>query len=188
VKRDEVLLEGDKIRLRRPEEPDVQLFLSWFKDEEVRFWLHLSEQPEVTERDARHRLGVPSGENASRESSTSSWVIEDRSDRVIGGLSLLGIDRIHGRAELAVCVGDKTYWSRGYGTDAITVLLRQAFDDLGLRRVWLITDADNLRAIRCFEKCGFVREGLLKAYRLRRGKPVDMVIMGILRSDPPASR
>jgi len=54
---------------------------------------------------------------------------------------------------------------------------------MGLRRVGLITDEDNERGIHCYEKCGFVREGLLRAHWLRYAKPVNMVVMGALRED-----
>ncbi len=47
----------------------------------------------------------------------------------------------------------------------------------------LTTAEDNLRAIPCFEKCGFVREGLLRAKRLRYGQPVGRVIMSVLREE-----
>jgi RimJ/RimL family protein N-acetyltransferase len=62
-------------------------------------------------------------------------------------------------------------------------VLRYAFDELGLRRVQLYVDEDNLRAIRCYEKCGFGREGLLRSYRLREGKPVNEIVMAALREE-----
>ena len=46
-----------------------------------------------------------------------------------------------------------------------------------------LADADNARGIRCYERCGFRHEGLLRAHRLRYGKPLDMVTMGILREE-----
>jgi RimJ/RimL family protein N-acetyltransferase len=52
-----------------------------------------------------------------------------------------------------------------------------------LRRVDLLTDADNERGLRCYEKCGFVREGLLRKRRLRFGQPVDMIVMSVLREE-----
>jgi RimJ/RimL family protein N-acetyltransferase len=54
---------------------------------------------------------------------------------------------------------------------------------MGLRRIGLITDADNLRGVRCYEKAGFVREGLLRAHRLRYGQPIDMLTMAVLKED-----
>ena len=57
------------------------------------------------------------------------------------------------------------------------------FEELGLRRVDLHTDADNARGIRCYEKCGFVREGVMRERRVRYGKPLDMVLMAVLRDE-----
>jgi RimJ/RimL family protein N-acetyltransferase len=59
-------------------------------------------------------------------------------------------------------------------------VLQHAFEDLPLRRVFAMADADNARVIRLFEKCGFAREGLMHEHRLRHGRPVDMVVMGLL--------
>jgi RimJ/RimL family protein N-acetyltransferase len=87
------------------------------------------------------------------------------------------------RAELAISIGETDCWSRGYGTDAIRAVLRHAFETMGLRRIDLHTDADNARGIRCYEKCGFVREGVMRERRLRYGKPLDMVVMGALRHE-----
>ena len=96
---------------------------------------------------------------------------------------LIAVDAMHRRAELGIAIGEKGDWGRGYGTDAIRVILRFAFDVLKLRRVELITDVDNERGIRAYEKCGFVREGVLRAKRLRYGEPLDMLIMAVLRED-----
>jgi RimJ/RimL family protein N-acetyltransferase len=52
-----------------------------------------------------------------------------------------------------------------------------------LRRVTLITDADNERGIRCYEKCGFVKEGVLRGHRLRHGEPLDMLAMAVLAEE-----
>ena len=92
-------------------------------------------------------------------------------------------DKAHRRAELGIAIGEKGDWGRGYGTDAIRVILRFAFEVLKLRRIELITDADNERGIRAYEKCGFVCEGVLRAKRLRYGKPLDMLIMAVLSED-----
>jgi RimJ/RimL family protein N-acetyltransferase len=112
-----------------------------------------------------------------------AWVIETADGAPIGTLRLLEIDPHHGRAELAITIGETAFWGRGLGTDAIRQALRHAFHDLSLRRVSLITDADNDRGIRCYEKAGFAREGLLRAHRLRYGEPIDMLSMAVLRED-----
>ncbi len=111
------------------------------------------------------------------------WCIETEEGQLIGNLGLHAIDEAQGRATLGIVICEKDFWSRGYGTEAIRQVLRYAFTELGLRRVDLHVDEDNLRGIRCYEKCGFVREGLLRAYRVRRGQPVASVAMAVLRED-----
>jgi RimJ/RimL family protein N-acetyltransferase len=70
------------------------------------------------------------------------------------------------RAELGISIHDKTQWSKGLGTDAVRLVVDYAFEELDLNRVELTTDEENARAIRCYEKVGFVREGLLRQHRL----------------------
>jgi RimJ/RimL family protein N-acetyltransferase len=117
-----------------------------------------------------------------RDPGTLAWCIEAER-RPIGDVRLLQIDTVNERAELGIAIGEKACWGRGYGTEALRAVLRYAFEEMGLRRVWLITDADNARGIRCYEKCGFVREALLRGHRLRYDRPLDMIAMGVLRGE-----
>jgi len=66
------------------------------------------------------------------------------------------IDEGKGEAELGIMIGDRDYWNRGYGTDAITALLHHVFTTTKLNRIYLNTLDWNLRAQSCFRKCGFV--------------------------------
>ena len=80
-------------------------------------------------------------------------------------------------------IGDKAYWSRGLGTDAMLTLLRFGFDEMNLHRIDLVVDADNERAIACYRKCGFIEEGRLRRVRYGRGRYVDQLVMGILQDE-----
>jgi len=173
-------LQGEKTRLRPMEDGDLPLLTRWLNDPDVRHWLHLSEDPESLLTPEAHRERF---ERIRADPAQLSWCIETRDGHPIGEIGLMDIHPLHFRAELGVTIGEKEYWGRGYGTDAIRRLLRYAFEEMGLRRVGLITDEDNLRGIRCYEKCGFLREGLLRAFRLRHGKPLNMVVMGALRDE-----
>jgi RimJ/RimL family protein N-acetyltransferase len=148
----------------------------WFNHADVRHWLHQSDRPDATLEGVREHFWRPVAEGRA-----VAWVIETTDGAPIGTLRLLDIDPHHGRAELAISIGEPGHWGRGLGTDAILQALRHAFQGLGLRRVGLITDADNARGIRCYEKAGFVREGVLRAHRLRYGEPIDMLTMAVLR-------
>jgi RimJ/RimL family protein N-acetyltransferase len=171
-------LRGKRVRLRAVEERDLPLLVQWMNDPEVRYWLHHSDRPDATVESVRGRFGLSADGFANMV-----WMIETEEGRPVGHVGLLGLDFHHKRAELAISIGEKDCWSRGYGTDAIRTVLRHAFETLELRRVDLHTDADNARGIRCYEKCGFVREGVMRERRLRYRKPLDMVVMAVLRSD-----
>ena len=177
----EKVLTGKLVRLRPFTDADVPLLHRWFNDPEVLHWLHLSEDPpEVMQSIQAHR---ERWERIRDDPGHLSWVIETKDGTPIGELGLLNVNLAQRRAELGISIGEKEYWGRGYGTDAIHTLLRRVFGGMGLRRVQLITDEDNGRGIRCYEKCGFVREGLLRAHRLRYGQPINMVLMGVLAGD-----
>ena len=103
--------------------------------------------------------------------------------KLIGRIGLRDIDRVSGTAELGVAIGDREYWGRGYGRDAVRVLLRYAFLMQNLNRVWLRTGSSNERAIRCYRACGFVQEGILRQHDWSYGGRCDVVCMGILRDE-----
>ncbi|TET97971.1 MAG: N-acetyltransferase [Dehalococcoidia bacterium] len=166
------------MRLRPPGERDLPLFVRWFNDPEVRYWLSMSDGPELTLESEREWYEEMRGDPAQ-----VIWCIETEEGQPIGNLGLHAIDEAQGRATLGISICEKGQWSRGYGTEAIRQVLRYAFAELGLRRVALGVDEDNARGIRCYEKCGFVREGLLHAHRLRRGQPVNAVTMAVLREE-----
>ena len=104
-------------------------------------------------------------------------------DRLIGGISLDGVKWAHGESFLGIGLGDRACWGNGYGTDAIRVILRYAFTELNLVRVSLDVFEYNPRAIRCYEKAGFVHEGRLRKFLDREGERWDMIFMGILREE-----
>ncbi|HEY8768200.1 MAG TPA: GNAT family protein [Dehalococcoidia bacterium] len=171
-------LEGTLVRLRPVEERDLPLFVQWLNDPDVRHWQGRSERGPETMETQRERL-----EHNRNDPEHCGWLIETLDGKPLGNVGVRYVEKLHGSAELYIFIGDKARWSGGYGTDAIRTLLRHAFGELGQRRVYLVTDADNERGIRCYEKCGFVREGLLRAHRVRYGEPLDMVMMGVLREE-----
>ena len=72
-------------------------------------------------------------------------------------------------------IGDRDYWNQGYGADVITTSLEHAFSQTDLQRVYLKTLTWNIRAQKCFQKCGFSAYG-----RLTRGDH-DFILMKIDR-------
>ncbi len=84
---------------------------------------------------------------------------------------------------MAIALGERKFWGNGYGTDAMRVMLRYAFNELNLSRVGLIVFEYNPRAIRSYEKVGFIPEGRVRGAMLRDGKRWDFLYMGILREE-----
>ena len=86
---------------------------------------------------------------------------------------------------MGIFIGDKACWGKGYGPDAIRQLLRYAFEELNLHKVYLTHFGQNERGRRCYEKCGFVQEGVLRDHAFKGGKYHDHPIMSVIN---PAER
>lgn len=108
-------------------------------------------------------------------------------DRLIGD-TMIRVKWPNADGIFGIAIGDRKYWGRGYGTEATNLMLRFAFTELNLRRLTLGADATNTRAIRSYEKSGFLREGVVRGETLREGRRVDSILMGILREEWEAAQ
>lgn len=104
-------------------------------------------------------------------------------ERVIGDIELDGIHLSHGDGFVGLGIGERELWGKGYGTDAMQVVLRFAFLELNLHRVSLNVFEYNPRAIRSYEKVGFKHEGRQRKALHRDGQRWDVVYMGITRTE-----
>jgi RimJ/RimL family protein N-acetyltransferase len=110
-----------------------------------------------------------------------AWIIEQKG--LIGAVRLDNVDLEDRRASLAIGMVDLDAMDKGYGTEAIRLVLGHAFAALGLHRVSLRVLAYNHRAIRAYEKCGFRREGRERETAYVDGQWHDDIIMGILEGE-----
>lgn len=104
-------------------------------------------------------------------------------DRLIGEIGLDGVDWVQSDAFVGIAIGEKEYWGKGYGSDAMRVLMRYAFLELNLHRVSLTVFGYNPRAIRSYEKVGYVHEGCWRQFLNKDGCRYDMLFMGALREE-----
>jgi RimJ/RimL family protein N-acetyltransferase len=104
-------------------------------------------------------------------------------DRLIGEIGLDSVRNGHGDAFVGIGIGERDYWGKGYGTDAMRVILRYAFTELNLERVSLDVFEYNPRAVRSYEKAGFKHEGRARGVLHRAGRRWDLIFMGILREE-----
>ncbi|MFO7585452.1 MAG: GNAT family protein [Anaerolineales bacterium] len=104
-------------------------------------------------------------------------------EKCIGQCALFNFNETAQNCEIGITIGDKAYWGSGYGRDAILCLLDYAFRHRNMRRVYLSVNGNNLRAIRAYAACGFVEEGRLRAHVWSNGEYIDLVMMGLLRTE-----
>jgi RimJ/RimL family protein N-acetyltransferase len=104
-------------------------------------------------------------------------------DKFIGFVGLWVVNWASAEAFVGIGLGERDYWGKGYGTDAMRLALRFAFDELNLQRVSLDAFAYNARAIRSYEKAGFRLEGTKRETTRRDGRRYDDVNMGVLREE-----
>jgi RimJ/RimL family protein N-acetyltransferase len=176
---------GDGIRFRAVEKDDLPRFVKWFNDPEVlqgvsmflpmamweeeQWFTALSDRPQV-ERPMAIEI-LEKGE----------WIH-------IGNLGMIGLDERIGIGEIGIAIGEKDYWNQGYGTKAMELLVQHGFETLNLNRVALRVFANNTRAIRCYEKVGFVHEGRMRQAHYDQGEYIDILWMSILRDEWEAKK
>lgn len=103
-------------------------------------------------------------------------------DQLIGFVDLSGATP-HGDTFVGIGLGEREYWGQGYGTEAMKLVLRFAFLELGLHRVSLNVFDYNPRGVKSYEKAGFQLEGRVREMILREGQRADVLFMGVLRED-----
>jgi RimJ/RimL family protein N-acetyltransferase len=98
----------------------------------------------------------------------------------IGNVGLFKFDSVSRSSEVGIMIGNKDYWNKGYGTESMQLILKHGFRTLNLNRMFLRVFANNPRAIRCYEKVGFVHEGRMRQAIYTDGEYFDILLMGML--------
>lgn len=179
------IIHGERVRLRAVERSDVEKFHAWINDPEVTEGLALYLPMSMRDEESWFE-GL-----ASRPPQEKPLAIECRDGdgwKLIGNSGFFDLDHTAHSGEIGIMIGDKTYWNRGYGTEAMNLLLRHGFETLNLHRIFLRVYASNQRAIRSYEKAGFSHEGRLRDAVYKRGRYDDVLMMSILRSEWDAKK
>ncbi|MEX1253435.1 MAG: GNAT family protein [Dehalococcoidia bacterium] len=171
------MLDGQLVRLRAIEPGDRERAHAWLDDPEVTYYLTM-----------RYPLASadPMWLADAQPASFANGVylaVETKDGTHIGAINLHELNPEDRKAGLGIIIGDKACWSNGYGLDAIATLLRFAFHEMNLHRVWLSVLAGHEAAIRCYEKCGFRHESRRRQQVFKHGRYWDVLIMSILRDE-----
>ena len=108
---------------------------------------------------------------------------EDDSDELIGNCGIHNIDWRNRSGEVGIVIGEKEYQNKGYGTEAMELILEYAFNTVNLNRIELIVYDFNVRAIKLYKKLGFIEEGRKRQFLWIRGRFCDAIIMSILAKE-----
>jgi RimJ/RimL family protein N-acetyltransferase len=174
------IIYGERVRLRSAERSDLEKFIEWINDPEVTKGLVLF-LPMSSVDEEKWFEGV-----MQRPQEEKPLVIDMKDGanwHLIGNSSFMRFDWVARSAEVGIMIGDKTVWDQGYGTEVMTLLLRHGFATLNLNRVYLRVYAENKRAIRTYEKAGFVHEGRMRQAVYKHGAYSDVLFMSVLREE-----
>jgi diamine N-acetyltransferase len=180
------MIYGERIRFRAVEKEDLPLFVVWVNDQEVRQGILLHNPISQTEEDSWYErmLLRPVDEHVMAiEAKLPADETGEQCWKLIGSLSFEQIDWHVRSAELGILIGDKSYWNRGYGTESVRLLLHHGFNTLNLNRIFLHVFENNPRAIRAYEKAGFILEGRERQAEFMDGKFIDVLRMSLLKSE-----
>jgi len=172
-----IFRKGKKVILRPIEKRDMHKLVIWLNDPEItgflkrRFPLSMIEESEWISN--QHK----------RVEGDVTLAVRKINGPLIGTIGLHRINWVHGHATTGTIIGEKKYWSDGYGTDAKMLLLDFAFNELGLRKIYSRVLAFNGRSIRYSEKCGYKKEACLKEHHLLHGEYHDEIIMSVFKKD-----
>lgn len=173
------MFRGPRVTLRSLRREDLPLLCRFNNDVEVE--LAGGGDPPIPQ--AIERLEAEFDQEAARGGRDGARFAIEADAKFIGQCALFNFDETARRCELGITIGDKAYWGRGYGREAVNLLLEYAFRLRNLHRVWLMVLGNNERAIRSYRACGFVEEGRLREHAWGNGAYLELVCMGVLRDE-----
>jgi diamine N-acetyltransferase len=173
------IIRGARVYLRAQERSDIPMFVGWFNDSETTSYLSMrAPMSEPMEEAWFNGMVAQQGKGAYH---FTICRLDD--DRPIGTVGLFDVDTVNGGAGIGISIGEKSLWGLGLGTDAMNALLDFGFGQLRLERMWLEVYDFNARALRSYEKSGFVLEGTERHAVYKRGRYYDVQLMSILRDE-----
>lgn len=169
-------LVGDRIYLSPRNSEDVELFTKWLNDFEVTDYTGRSGMLLSLDGEKKYleENGNPEGNFA---------IVTLEGDKLIGTVSLERIEWINRTATLGIFIGDGEYLNKGYGTEAIRLILEFGFKYMNLHSVKLDVMEFNQRAIKCYQKCGFKEYGRRRKCKFIDGTYYDSIEMDILSDE-----
>lgn len=177
------VIKGERVGFKALHRDDAAIAVPWFQNIEMITYLSGRGRPETAE--SEHAWFDRALKNDENEIHFA--VYDLKRDKYIGGVGLFDIKPLN-HATLGVCIGDPGYWNRGYGTEAVRLMVEYGFFFLNLYNIRLGVFAYNERGRRAYLKAGFREVGRFRGTRIVGGKRYDDVWMDIVRDEVDLSR
>jgi RimJ/RimL family protein N-acetyltransferase len=175
------MLKGKRVLLRPIKRSDISYFLKWFTDPEVVQYLDTYlPMTEMSEAKFIEELGTT---RARSDVILVIEALEGDSMKAIGNCGLHKISLKDHDAVFGIIIGEKDYWSKGYGTEAARLIINYGFEQLNLHRISSAAVAFNERSIKLHKKLGFEEEGRLRQAMFRNGQYHDRLEFGMLKEE-----
>ncbi len=170
-------LRGDKVYLRPVETEDLEHIKKWINDPEIRGLVGSSMPID--------QKGIEDWYSSVQADKSRVWFVicTKTDDRIIGECGLLRMFPTWRTTDLSIIIGERDAWDKGYGTEAINLLLDYAFGYLNFHRVSIGVVGFNEKALRFYEKTGFKREGIQRDGYYYNHRFSDFVMMSILEDE-----
>ncbi|MDP4125915.1 MAG: GNAT family protein [Bacillota bacterium] len=172
------MLKGRKTIVRSIEEDDIDALYNWYNDQDVNLWS--SGAWPLNTLLSKDQIAAKFLDGSS---DTYRYAVLNEKNSLIGSIGFKEINIPGQSATIYVVIGDKTFWGKGYGTDALITLSRFLFTQWNFHRLSLDTWDENIRAIKAYEKVGFKIEGRQRQARFVLGNYHDVILMGLLRDE-----
>lgn len=179
IEKESFIYETERLCVRglRPADLDGP-YLNWFNDQEVCRYNSHGIFPSTREKLRQYLETLQTSET------DLVWAIIEKESRLhIGNISLQAINLINRSAELALIMGDKTRWGRGYALEASRLIIEHGVKKLGLRRIYCGTSENNQGMIKLAGRLGMEQEGVRRAAIYENGKFVDVLEFGLIVED-----
>ena len=167
---------GERIYLSPRSTEDAEKFTEWMNDFEVTDYTGRSGAIMSLEGEKKYLQ-----EDSNPEATFSIVTLDE--DKLLGSVGLESINHQNRTATLGIFIGDKDYRSKGYGTEAIRLLLDYGFNYMNLHSIKLELMSFNERALKCYKKCGFKETGRIRENKFINGKYYDIITMDILENE-----
>ena len=170
--------EGERLYLRALSAADIPLWHVWFNSSEVSEHLNKGIFPNTEEAQADHLRNI-----SNSRTDVQLGIVMKEGNALVGTIGIHNIDWVHRRGDISILVGEKSAWNKGVATEAIYLMVEQAFEKMNLYKVTAGMWASNQGSRICFEKNGFVLEGTLRENYFYKSKYVDGFCYGLLRRE-----